>query len=33
MMAGTLVSMLPMVVIFLFLGRKVIDNIQFIGIK
>ncbi len=33
MMAGTLVSMLPMVVIFLFLGRKVIDNIQFTGIK
>ena len=33
MMAGTLLSMVPMLIVFLFLGRRAIDNIQFTGIK
>lgn len=33
MMAGTLISMVPTVILFFVLGRKVIDSIQFTGIK
>jgi len=33
MMAGTLISLLPMVGLFLVLGRKVVDSIQFSGFK
>lgn len=33
MMAGTLISMVPMLVVFLLLGRQAIDKIQFTGIK
>lgn len=33
MMAGTLISLIPILVLFLFLGRRVVDSIQFSGIK
>lgn len=33
MMAGTLLSMIPMLILFAFLGRKMIDSIQFSGYR
>jgi multiple sugar transport system permease protein len=33
LMAGTLVSMIPTVFLFIFFGRKVVDSIQFSGFK
>jgi multiple sugar transport system permease protein len=33
LMAGTLVSMIPTVLLFVFFGRKVVDSIQFSGFK
>ncbi len=33
LMAGTLISIIPMLALFLIFGRKIIDSIQFSGIK
>jgi multiple sugar transport system permease protein len=33
MMAGTVVSMIPTTILFIFFGRKVVDSIQFSGFK
>jgi multiple sugar transport system permease protein len=33
MMAGTLISLLPMILVFIVLGRKMVDSIQFSGFK
>ncbi|MBN1119767.1 MAG: carbohydrate ABC transporter permease [Anaerolineae bacterium] len=33
MMAGTLISLIPTILIFLFVGRNAVDSIQFSGIK
>ena len=33
MMAGTLISIIPIIVVFLALGRRAVDSIQFSGIK
>ena len=33
LMAGTAVSIVPAIVIFVFFGRKVVDSIQFSGFK
>lgn len=33
LMAGTLLSVIPILIIFIFLGRRIVDSIQFTGIK
>jgi multiple sugar transport system permease protein len=33
MMAGTLISLIPIMVLFLFFGRRAVDSIQFTGIR
>jgi ABC-type glycerol-3-phosphate transport system permease component len=32
-MAGTIVSIVPTVLIFIFFGRRIVDSIQFSGFK